>query len=126
MTSREVARVLVLPLLLRLSNHAEEPSAFKREVNLDGTLTIYKIPSDRGVGCPTGTLVIPDAIEGRVVTRLGGHAFGGCHALTRITTPVSVTSIGENALSGRSGLIRIGIPDSGTDATPTPIHRQRP
>ena len=54
-------------------------------------------------------LVIPNS-----VTSIGNYAFSGCSGLTSITIPNSVTSIGEYAFSGCSGLTSITIPNSVT------------
>ena len=54
-------------------------------------------------------LVIPNS-----VTSIGNYAFSGCSGLTKITIPNSVTSIGEYAFSGCSGLTSITIPNSVT------------
>lgn len=51
--------------------------------------------------------IIPDS-----VTTIGEYAFSGCTGLTSITIPDSVTSIGNWAFSGCSGLTSITIPDS--------------
>ena len=54
-------------------------------------------------------LTIPDS-----VTSIGQYAFSGCSGLTSVTIPNSVTSIGERAFSGCSGLTSVTIPDSVT------------
>ena len=54
-------------------------------------------------------LVIPDS-----VTSIGNFAFCGCTGLTSIMIPESVTSIGNYAFYGCSGLTSITIPDSVT------------
>ena len=54
-------------------------------------------------------LVIPEG-----VTSIGNVAFSGCTGLTSITIPNSVTSIGEGAFSGCTGLTSIEIPNSVT------------
>ena len=48
------------------------------------------------------------------VTSIGDCAFGGCSGLTSITIPNSVTSIGYGAFDGCSGLTSIIIPNSVT------------
>ena len=53
--------------------------------------------------------VIPNS-----VTSIGERAFSGCSGLTSITIPNSVTNIGYKAFSGCSGLTSITIPNSVT------------
>jgi len=53
--------------------------------------------------------VIPES-----VTSIGNSAFSGCSGLTSITIPESVTSINDNAFSGCSALTSITIPESVT------------
>ena len=60
-------------------------------------------------GCKTS--VIPG--DGSV-TSIGNHAFSGCTGLTSITIPNSITSIGYGAFSNCYGLTSINIPDSVT------------
>ena len=54
-------------------------------------------------------LVIPNS-----VTSIGERAFYGCSGLTSVTIPNSVTSIGEKAFYGCSGLTSVTIPNSVT------------
>ena len=58
-------------------------------------------------GCKT--TIIPES-----VTSIGNSAFYGCSGLTSITIPESVTSIGEYAFAGCSGLTTVTIPESVT------------
>ena len=54
-------------------------------------------------------LVIPNG-----VTTIGEYAFSGCTGLTSVTIPDSVTSIGNSAFSGCTGLTSVSIPNSVT------------
>ena len=58
-------------------------------------------------GC--SNTIIPNS-----VTSIGDNAFYGCTGLTNIEIPNSVTTIGDNAFYGCSGLTRIKIPQSVT------------
>ena len=66
----------------------------------------------------TGEFVIPESVtyDGKnySVTSIGEGAFLGCSGLTSITIPNSVTSIGEVAFGACSGLTSINIPNSVT------------
>ena len=55
----------------------------------------------------TRTVEIPDG-----VTTLGEYAFQGCTGLTGITLPDSLTNIGQNVFYGCTGLTNITFPDS--------------
>ena len=55
---------------------------------------------------------IKDLIIPNSVTSIGEYAFYGCSGLTSVTIPNSVTSIGTGAFSGCSGLTSVTIPSS--------------
>ena len=60
------------------------------------------------------TVVIPDTIEGILVTVIGGSAFNNCTGLTEIDLPEGLTRIEDYAFQGCTGLTEIEIPDSVT------------
>ena len=61
-----------------------------------------------------GEVTIPSNVNGYSVTSIGEFAFSGCTGLTTITIPNSVTSIGGAAFSWCEGLTTITIPNSVT------------
>ena len=84
-----------------------------------GSLTILEIPSkidgktvtsignEAFRGCALTSITIPDS-----VTSIGYLAFYNCYRLTSITIPNSVTSIGDSAFCSCDSLTSITIPDS--------------
>ena len=68
-----------------------------------GCVTAYK-GSDQNIN-------IPNTIEGTVVTEIGYEAFSGNAAMTDISMPVTIKSIGSMAFEGCSSLKNITIPE---------------
>ena len=66
----------------------------------------------------SGDIVIPESVEYNgvtcSVTSIGNSAFSGCSGLTSVTIGNSVTSIGASAFNGCSGLTSVTIPNSVT------------
>jgi len=63
---------------------------------------------------PIGDLLIPDELDGYIVSSIGEGAFNLCSGLTSVTIPDSVTQIGDRAFNLCSGLTSVTIPDSVT------------
>lgn len=90
------------------------------------------IITDIGDNLMTGNLVIPDRIDGKLVTAIGEWAFSHCYKLTSVTVPNSVKSIGDYAFDGCTALVSITIPaglqkigiDAFPDSTKTKIIRK--
>ena len=72
----------------------------------DGTAEIIQYTGEEK------TLVVPDALDGIPVTKIGYEAFKFCYSLTSVTIPDSVISIGEKAFYGCWGLTSVTISNS--------------
>ena len=86
------------------------------EVNEDGTTcTITGIGTYKNLD-----VIIPESIEGYMVTAIGDYAFAMCADLTSVTIPDTVTSIGEGSFSACYALTSItigsGVTSVGADA----------
>ena len=64
---------------------------------------------------PNGDMRIPDEVDGRPVTGIGGLAFSQCDEITSVTMPDSVTAIGDSAFMWCRNLARVTL--SGNLAT---------
>ena len=82
---------------------------------VDGSAEIYKGEWLAAISPnPTGTLTIPDALDGVPVMIIGNSAFQDCSDLTGVMMPDGVTIIDDWAFSGCSGLASMTIPDKAT------------
>ncbi len=88
---------------------------------IDGINYVVTSPTTVAVGdnaTATGDVVIPSTITTTcgtyAVTSIGNSAFYGASGITSVTIPNSVTSIGDNAFSQCSGLTSVTIPNSVT------------
>ena len=82
------------------------------------TVTYYSSNYYDNQNAYTGTVNIPATVEYSGVTydvtSIGENAFEGCSGLTAVTIPNSVTSIGSYAFEGCRGLTSVTIPNSVT------------
>lgn len=72
-------------------------------LNADGTACIAAYTGDGG------DVVIPDALDGHVVTGIGGEAFIFADGVTTVTLPDTVTEVAETAFLGCTGLTGIRV-----------------
>ena len=70
----------------------------------------YAVITDCDVSI-SGEYIIPDTIEGYLVTSIDKTAFANCSELTKITIPNSVISFGTSAFNGCSNLSDITLPE---------------
>lgn len=84
----------------------------------DLTVGVTYKGSDHSSAVYSGDIVIPSSVSynGNMysVTSIGDYAFSGCSGLTNVSIPNSVTSIDDYAFSGCSGLTNVSIPNSVT------------
>ena len=59
-------------------------------------------------------VVVPQIIDGRPVTEIGEHSFGGLGNIVRVELPFGITRIGNSAFEGCGHLAAVNIPDSVT------------
>ena len=108
--------IFILVLLSTLTASAYDAQIDGIYYNLDNSTKQATVTS--GENKHTGWVIIPEAIAIDDViynvTTIGEYAFYGCSGLTSMTIPNSVTSIGNGAFSGCSGLTSIEIPTSVT------------
>ena len=88
-----------LAALFGLSSPIAAQAQFPFTINFPDTNTITII----GYTGDGGSVDIPSDIEGKVVARIGNHAFYGRGDLTTVEIPDSVTSIGEWAFGACDG-----------------------
>ena len=96
------ARGLALLLLLAL------PVAGRAQygcVTNSGAITIT------GYTGPGGAVTVPATIDGLPVTGIGVSAFYRNDGITRVMLPASVTTIGDNAFHGCTGLTNVTMAD---------------
>jgi len=66
------------------------------------------------ISSPSGIWEVPATANGFTVTELGAEAFRNCTAITELTLPKGLKTIGNWAMSGCTGLTSIVIPNSVT------------
>ncbi|MDD6165230.1 MAG: leucine-rich repeat domain-containing protein, partial [Bacteroidales bacterium] len=115
---KPLSRLTIMVAICMLSLHA---MAYDFSYTYQGTTLYYTITSSNTVqvanyNSVSGAVVIPSSVTNNgttySVTSIGDDAFYGCSGLTSVTIPNSVISIGWSAFSGCSGLTSITIPNS--------------
>ena len=79
---------------------------------IDGEAVLGGNNNARAIDTSTfGAITVPEMLGGRTVGGIGGHAFEGCSALTRITLSGNLRYIANDAFRSCSGLMTMNIPD---------------
>ena len=60
----------------------------------------------------SGKVIIPDTINGAVVTSVGNSAFKNCSGISDIVLPETIEQIGDDAFNNCKNLVSINLPDS--------------
>ncbi|MBQ6749520.1 MAG: leucine-rich repeat domain-containing protein [Bacteroidaceae bacterium] len=110
-----------LVVLLSLSAHAHDVEVNGIYYNINSTDKTATV-TYKGTSCYnkdySGSVVIPASfVNGGItyaVTSIGDNAFQGCSGLTAVDIPNSVTDIGSSAFQKCSGLTAVSIPSSVT------------
>ena len=118
----------VAALLTTLSTQAADDDIFTANT-VEGVEMTFKVISEEAKTCEVGTgslhspsistseegeITIPEAANGYTVTSIGESAFQGCTGLTSITIPEGVTRIYNLAFYGCTGLTSVTIPEGVT------------
>ena len=108
--------VVLLPVLASAYD-AKISGIYYNFSGYEATVTYQKF-QDYYISDYSGSVVIPELVtyDGKTysVTSIGDNAFYGCSGLTSITIPNGVTSIGYWAFSGCTSLTSVTIPNSVT------------
>ena len=112
-------------LLTTLSAQAADGDIFTA-TTVEGVEMTFKVISEEAKTCQVGDdsysistseegeITIPEAANGYTVTSIGESAFQGCTGLTSITIPEGVTRIYNLAFYGCTGLTSVTIPEGVT------------
>lgn len=99
--------ISICPVSLLEITASAETSDYYTFTVLNGEATITDV--DDSI---SGDITIPSSLGNGIVTSIGNRAFAGCTGLTNVTIPDSVKSIDKFAFSGCTNLTGIAIPDS--------------
>ena len=119
-TVRLFALMVVFCAVGRVSAATETVGGYTWTYSINGGTARIYAPFNRGSytpaisPSPTGAVTIPSTLGGKPVTSIGDSAFAGCSGLTSVTIPWGVTSIGEYTFRGCSSLTSVTIPESVT------------
>ena len=118
----------------RIAKNTKAPSAsdFFNANTIEGVEILFSIVSEKEKTCQvggavpdqeryyylaidesvTGTVTIPETVNGYKVIGIETIAFGNCTGITNVTIPDGVTTIGRAAFDGCTGLTKVIIPNS--------------
>lgn len=98
---------VLLSLLLPMTASANPVKIGDLWYNLNDESHTAEVCSSLDGTSYSGSIVIPETVEGYTVTSIGGWAFSECRSLTSVVIPETVTSIGEGAFWCCSNLVSI-------------------
>ena len=115
---RRLAMWLAVPAMLLAAGVTEARAQtftagdFQYEVTGSGEVAVSNYSGDGGHVSIPGSVLYGYSGKNYDVTSIGEEAFRGCTGLTSIDLPAGLTSIGQEAFRGCTGLTSIDLPDS--------------
>ncbi len=113
-----VILILSLPTMVNAAKTATETTSTSTGSKVEWS---YELSSEvitslkcTNVAAITGSLIIPETIDGYKVTTLSSSAFQKCYGLSEITIPNGVVSIGNYCFDNCTGLKKVTIPEGVT------------